>query len=91
MTRDDTDVHAHWNGLKTAFLLGGVSALALLVGFRFGRTGPAVAVVVALMPGRGQCSPAGCQVWRPNRASRWACGSASPATVARGPITPMAR
>ncbi len=36
------------NGLKTAVLLGGMSALVLLVGSLFGRTGLIIAVVVAL-------------------------------------------
>ncbi len=36
------------NGLKTALLLGGMSALVLLVGSFFGRTGLIIAVVVAL-------------------------------------------
>ncbi len=36
------------NGLKTALLLGGMSALVLLVGSLFGRTGLLVALVVAL-------------------------------------------
>jgi heat shock protein HtpX len=41
-------VHSHFNGLKTALLLGGMSALVLLVGSLFGRTGLLVALVVAL-------------------------------------------
>jgi heat shock protein HtpX len=41
-------VHRHLNGLKTAMLLGGLSALVLLVGSLFGRTGLLVALVVAL-------------------------------------------
>jgi heat shock protein HtpX len=36
------------NGLKTALLLGGMSALVLLVGSLFGRTGLLIALVVAL-------------------------------------------
>ncbi|GAA5155645.1 zinc metalloprotease HtpX [Pseudonocardia eucalypti] len=38
----------HVNGLKTAVLLGGMSALVLLVGGLFGRTGLVIAVVAAL-------------------------------------------
>jgi heat shock protein HtpX len=41
-------VHSHFNGLKTAVLLGGLSALVLLVGGLFGRTGLVIAVLVAL-------------------------------------------
>jgi heat shock protein HtpX len=41
-------VHRQFNGLKTALLLGAMSALVLLVGSLFGRTGLIVAVVVAL-------------------------------------------
>jgi heat shock protein HtpX len=41
-------VHRSWNGLKTAMLLGGLSALVLLVGSLFGRGGLVVAFVVAL-------------------------------------------
>lgn len=41
-------MHRHLNGLKTALLLGGLSALVLLVGSLFGRTGLLVALVVAL-------------------------------------------
>nr|WP_218888693.1 zinc metalloprotease HtpX [Saccharopolyspora hordei] len=41
-------VHSHFNGLKTALLLGGMSALVLLVGSLFGRTGLVIALVVAL-------------------------------------------
>jgi heat shock protein HtpX len=41
-------VHSHLNGLKTAVLLGGMSALVLLVGSLFGRTGLLFAVVAAI-------------------------------------------
>jgi heat shock protein HtpX len=41
-------VHSHLNGLKTAVLLGGMSALVLLIGSLFGRMGLFVAVVAAL-------------------------------------------
>jgi heat shock protein HtpX len=41
-------VHRQVNGLKTALLLGGMSALVLLVGSLFGRVGLLIAVVVAL-------------------------------------------
>jgi heat shock protein HtpX len=41
-------VHSHFNGLKTAVLLGGLSALVLLVGGLFGRTGLIIAVIAAL-------------------------------------------
>jgi heat shock protein HtpX len=41
-------VHNHLNGLKTAVLLGGLSALVLLVGALFGRTGLIIAVLAAL-------------------------------------------
>jgi heat shock protein HtpX len=41
-------VHRHLNGLKTALLLGGMSALVLLVGSLFGRGGLVVALLVAL-------------------------------------------
>jgi heat shock protein HtpX len=41
-------VHRHLNGLKTALLLGAMSALVLLVGSLFGRTGVLIAFVVAL-------------------------------------------
>jgi heat shock protein HtpX len=42
------DVHRSMNGLKTALLLGGLSALVLLVGSMFGRGGLLIAVLVAL-------------------------------------------
>jgi heat shock protein HtpX len=41
-------VHNHLNGLKTALLLGGLSALVVLIGVPFGRTGVLVALVFAL-------------------------------------------
>jgi heat shock protein HtpX len=41
-------VHRQWNGLKTALLLGGMTALVLLVGSLFGRGGLVVAALVAL-------------------------------------------
>ena len=41
-------MHRHLNGLKTALLLGVMSALVLLVGSLFGRTGVVIAFVVAL-------------------------------------------
>jgi heat shock protein HtpX len=41
-------VHRHFNGLKTALLLGAMSAFVLLVGSFFGRGGLLVALVVAL-------------------------------------------
>jgi heat shock protein HtpX len=41
-------VHRRHNGLKTAVLLGGLSALILVVGSFFGRTGLIVALVIAL-------------------------------------------
>jgi heat shock protein HtpX len=41
-------VHSHFNGLKTAVLLGGLSALVLLVGGLFGRGGLVIAVIAAL-------------------------------------------
>jgi heat shock protein HtpX len=41
-------LHSHKNGLKTAALLGLLSAIILLVGAQFGSGGPARALVVAL-------------------------------------------
>jgi heat shock protein HtpX len=41
-------VHNHYNGLKTALLLGGLSALVVLIGVPFGRTGVLIALVFAL-------------------------------------------
>ncbi|MHA6805920.1 zinc metalloprotease HtpX [Salinifilum ghardaiensis] len=41
-------MHGRFNGLKTALLLGGMSALVLLVGRMFGSFGLVVALVVAL-------------------------------------------
>jgi heat shock protein HtpX len=41
-------VHRHLNALKTALLLGAMSALVLLVGSMFGRGGLMIALVVAL-------------------------------------------
>ena len=41
-------MHRHLNGLKTALLLGAMSALVLLVGSLFCRTGVVIAFVVAL-------------------------------------------
>lgn len=40
--------HRHWNGLKTAALLGLLSAIILGVGSIFGRTGLLIALVIAL-------------------------------------------
>ncbi|CAB4697472.1 MAG: zinc metalloprotease HtpX [Actinobacteria bacterium] len=40
--------HRHFNGLKTALLLGGLSAAVILVGSLFGRGGLIIALVVAL-------------------------------------------
>ncbi len=45
---DELDVHRHLNGLKTALLLGALSALVLLVGSLFGRGGVLIAFFVAL-------------------------------------------
>ncbi|GAA2744404.1 MULTISPECIES: zinc metalloprotease HtpX [Kitasatospora] len=41
-------MHRHHNGLRTAVLLGGLSALILVIGSFFGRTGLLVALVIAL-------------------------------------------
>jgi heat shock protein HtpX len=41
-------VHNHVNGLKTALLLGGMSALVVLIGAFFGRTGMLIALVFAV-------------------------------------------
>ena len=41
-------MHSHLNGLKTALLLGGLSALVVLVGSFFGRTGVLFALIFAL-------------------------------------------
>jgi heat shock protein HtpX len=41
-------VHRRHNGLRTALLLGGLSALIIVIGSFFGRTGLIIAVVVAL-------------------------------------------
>ncbi|RZT88479.1 heat shock protein [Pseudonocardia sediminis] len=41
-------MHRHMNGLKTAVLLAGMSAVILLLGSFFGRTGLVIAVLVAL-------------------------------------------
>ncbi|MDN3059626.1 zinc metalloprotease HtpX [Streptomyces sp. SRF1] len=41
-------MHRRHNGLKTAVLLGGLSALIILIGSLFGRTGLVIAVAVAL-------------------------------------------
>lgn len=41
-------MHSHFNGLKTALLLGGMSALVLLIGAQFGTSGLLIALVVAL-------------------------------------------
>jgi heat shock protein HtpX len=40
--------HRHFNGLKTALLLGGLSAAVILVGSLFGRGGLVIALVLAL-------------------------------------------
>ncbi|GGQ62571.1 MULTISPECIES: zinc metalloprotease HtpX [Kitasatospora] len=41
-------MHRHHNGLRTAVLLGGLSALILVIGSFFGRTGLLVALLIAL-------------------------------------------
>lgn len=41
-------MHNHFNGLKTALLLSGLSALVVLVGVPFGRTGVLIALVFAV-------------------------------------------
>ena len=41
-------MYNHFNGLKTALLLGGLSAVVVLIGVPFGRTGILIAVVFAL-------------------------------------------
>jgi heat shock protein HtpX len=41
-------VHKHVNGLKTALLLGGLSALVVLIGGFFGRTGLLIALVLVV-------------------------------------------
>ncbi|GHF57041.1 protease HtpX [Streptomyces mashuensis] len=41
-------MHRRHNGLRTALLLGGLSALIIVIGSAFGRTGLVVAVLVAL-------------------------------------------
>lgn len=41
-------MHRQVNGLKTALLLGGMSALVLLVGSLFGRTGLVIALLIAI-------------------------------------------
>ncbi|NUU23672.1 MAG: zinc metalloprotease HtpX [Streptomycetaceae bacterium] len=42
-------MHRQHNGLKTAVLLGGMSALILLIGSFFGRTGLVIALIIALL------------------------------------------
>ena len=41
-------MHNHFNGLKTTLLLGGLSALVVLVGVPFGRSGVLIALVFAV-------------------------------------------
>jgi heat shock protein HtpX len=41
-------VHRHYNGLKTALLLGGMSAVILLIGSLFSTTGLVIGVLVAI-------------------------------------------
>ncbi|WP_033221749.1 zinc metalloprotease HtpX [Kitasatospora phosalacinea] len=41
-------MHSHHNGLRTAVLLGGLSALILVIGGFFGRTGLLVALLIAV-------------------------------------------
>ena len=41
-------MHNYYNGLKTALLLGGLSALVVLIGVPFGRSGVLIALVFAL-------------------------------------------
>ena len=42
-------MHRHYNGLKTALLIGGLSAVVLYLGSLFGRGGLTIAVVIALV------------------------------------------
>ncbi|MCE7005664.1 zinc metalloprotease HtpX [Kibdelosporangium philippinense] len=41
-------MHSHYNGLKTALLLGGMSALILLISSLFGRTALVIGLLIAL-------------------------------------------